>query len=113
MSETTDQELSSFIVVARIANYSGHAVWRKLLALTADLVTHLRWGFHFLHLNTVNGWRDLEVIDSQIANLLERAKVELRSLPTPESCCDAISHLTAMRQGGLIRLLRQLDANGA
>lgn len=54
MSETTDQELSSFIVVARIANYSGHAVWRKLLALTADLVTHLRWGFHFLHLNTVN-----------------------------------------------------------
>jgi hypothetical protein len=43
MSETTDQELSSFIVVARIANYSGQAVWRKLLALTADLVTHLRW----------------------------------------------------------------------
>jgi iron complex transport system permease protein len=26
----------------------------SLLALTADLITHLRWGFHFLHLNTVN-----------------------------------------------------------
>jgi hypothetical protein len=63
--------------------------------------------------NIPSGWRDLAVIDSQIANLLEGAKVELRSLSAPESCCDPMSHLARMQQGGLVRLLRQLDENGS
>jgi hypothetical protein len=63
--------------------------------------------------NIPSGWRDLPVIDSEIALLLEEAKRELRSLRAPESCCDAISHLTPMREGGLVRLVRQLNENGA
>jgi hypothetical protein len=68
---------------------------------------------HELRHNIPSGWRDLGVIDSEISGLLERAKAELLLLRTPECSRDLVSHLGRMRQGGLVRMLCELDGNDA
>src|SRR5207302_5361494 len=53
-----------------------------------------------------SGWRDLAVLDVEIAALLEAAKAKLRLLSISQSCRDLVLHLVQMRQGGLVCLLR-------
>lgn len=56
--------------------------------------------------NMPSGWRDLAGIDSQIANLVEVTKANLRTLSAPDNVCSpSMSDLMSMREGGLIRLL--------
>jgi hypothetical protein len=59
--------------------------------------------------NIPSGWRDLPIIDARISTLVEQAKAELLLLPAPECCRESLPQLPRMQQGGLIRLLRQLQ----
>lgn len=105
------RKFDEYVRVAVLVDNEGRAIEFRL-PFNASTAGTRRYNQKYKQNPIIDDWRDLEEVQRKIDLLVEELKEKLRELlpeQLPEEIKVSVAQLTKMRQGGLVRLLYQLE----